>query len=281
MIRKELLRRLRLVVLDLDGTLVDDEDNISEETVTLIKEIRKFGVEFTIATGRLLCAITHHAEKLDIKIPLISLDGTIVNRYPGEPSIFEAFMPVKHVKRALRLADKYLLNIALCHDSAIYYTEDNTVLPTVLNKSGAPFKEVSTYDDYLDETLEVVICGESRERVKHVNSKMIFPYTFGIQGSYYKSRQHGGIYYLELRKMGVNKAESMKKLQKHLGVKMRETAVVGDWYNDKALFETDALKIAVANAVPEIKKMADYVTTRTNNQNGVAEFLTMLYRAKK
>jgi Cof subfamily protein (haloacid dehalogenase superfamily) len=281
MIRKEFLRRIKLVVLDLDGTLVDDEDTISEETVTLIKEIRKLGVEFTIATGRLLCAIQHHVEKLEIKVPLITLDGTIVNRYPGEPSIFEAFLPVKHVKRAISLADKFLLHVALCHDSAIYYTEENSVLPTVLNKFGAPFKEVDSYENYLDQTLEVVICGENKERVKYATNKMAFPYTFGVQASFYKSRQQGGTYILELRKMGVNKAQSMKILQKHLGVKMRETVVMGDWYNDKALFETDAIKIAVANAVPEIKKMADYVTTRTNNQNGVAEFLSMLYKAKK
>jgi len=281
MIRKEFLRKIKFVVMDLDGTLVDDDDVISEETVTLIKKLRNMGVEFTIATGRLLSAITHHADKLGIKIPLITLDGTMINRYPGEPSIFEAYLPIKYVKRAINLADKFLLNVALCHDSAIYYTEENSVLPKVLNKFGATFKEVSSYENYLNETLEVVICGDSKERVKYVTNKMSFPYTFGVRNSFYKSRQYGGTYYLELRKMGISKADGMKLLQKHLKIKMKETAVIGDWYNDKSLFETDAVKIAVANAVPEIKKMADFVTNRTNNENGVAEFLSMLYKAKK
>ena len=62
---------------------------------------------------------------------------------------------------------------------------------------------------------------------------------------------------------------------------MHNTAVLGDWYNDKSLFDTDALKIAVANAVPEIKKMADIVTKRNNNEEGVAEFLKILLQAKK
>ncbi len=281
MIQKEYLRKIKLVVMDLDGTLVDDEDTISEETVTLIKKLRKMGVEFTIATGRLLSAVLDHADKLEIKIPLITLDGTIVNRYPGEPSIFESFLNVKHVKKAINLADKYFLTIALCHDSAIYYTEENAVLPTVLNKFGAVYKEVYSYDNYLNETLELVLCGENKENVKQVANKMSFPYTYGVRSSFYKSRDKGGIYYLEIRKMGSSKGDSMKKLQKHLNIKMRETAVIGDWYNDKSLFETDAVKIAIANAVPELKKMADYVTNRTNNENGIAEFLTMLYKAKK
>ena len=281
MIKKEYLRKIKLVVMDLDGTLVDDGDTINDKTVELIKDLRKLGVEFTIATGRLLSAVTHHADKLEIKIPLITLDGTIVNRYPGEPSIFESYLLTKHVKRAINLAGKFSLTVALCHDSAIFYTEENAVLPTLLNKYGATFKEVYSYDNYLNETLEVVICGDNMESVRHVANKMSFPYTFGVRTSFYKSRNQGGTYYLEIRKMGSSKGDSMRVLQKHLHVKMRETAVVGDWYNDKSLFETDAIKVAVANAVPEIKKMSDYVTKHTNNENGIAEFLTMLYRAKK
>ena len=267
--------------MDLDGTLVDDDDSIHQETVDLIKKLRALNVEFTIATGRLLSAVLNHAENLEIKIPLITLDGTIVNRYPGERIIFESFLSPKHVKRAINLADKYFLTIALCHDSAILYTEENAVVPNVLNKFGAVYKAVNSYDNYLDETLEVVICGDNKESVKHIANKMSFPYTFGVRSSFYKSRDHGGTYYLEIRKMGSSKADGMKVLQKHLKVKMKETAVIGDWYNDKALFDTEAVKIAVANAVPELKKMADYVTKRTNNENGIAEFLTMLYKAKK
>jgi len=64
-------------------------------------------------------------------------------------------------------------------------------------------------------------------------------------------------------------------------IKINETAVLGDWYNDRELFETKAIKIAVANAVPEIKRMADYITRRTNNEGGVAEFLEMVLIARK
>ena len=110
---------------------------------------------------------------------------------------------------------------------------------------------------------------------------MSFPYTFGIQSSYYKSQSQDGTYALEIRKMGSSKGEGLRKLVRHLKIKMHHTAVLGDWYNDKSLFDTDALKIAVANAIPEIKRMADLVTIRNNNEEGVAEFLKMLLHAKR
>jgi len=53
-----------------------------------------------------------------------------------------------------------------------------------------------------------------------------------------------------------------------------------DWYNDRELFEESGVKVAVANAVPEIKRMASIVTERNNDQDGVAEFLEMVLKAK-
>ena len=73
----------------------------------------------------------------------------------------------------------------------------------------------------------------------------------------------------------------MKKLTKYLKIKIKETAVVGDWFNDRSLFETDALKIAMGNAVPEIKRMADHILSRSFHDDGTAEFLEMVLRAKR
>ncbi len=281
MLNKELLRNIELVVFDLDGTLLDNDGNLGEETKTLVKELSGLGVKFSIATGRLLSAVTEIADILEIRIPLITLDGTLIQRYPGEKSIFESYLPAKYVLRALRLADKYLLKVVLCHDSAIYHTEENEHISHILGKSGAKYQQIFSYENFVSETLEVVIVGEYKDSVRHVMKKMSFPYTFGIQSSYYKSQSQDGTYALEIRKMGSSKGEGLRKLVRHLKIKMHHTAVLGDWYNDKSLFDTDALKIAVANAVPEIKRMADLVTIRNNNEEGVAEFLKMLLQAKR
>ncbi|MCX6168813.1 MAG: Cof-type HAD-IIB family hydrolase [Ignavibacteriales bacterium] len=281
MFSKEFLRKIELVVFDLDGTLLNDNGNLGEETKMLVKELTQLGVKFSIATGRLLSAVTEYADLLEINIPLITLDGSLIQRSPGEKSIFEAYLPKKYVLRSLHLADKYLLKIALCHDLAIYFTEGNAHVPLILNKFGAKYKQVDAYDDFLDKTLEVVIMGDYKESVKYVAKKMTFPHTFGIRSLYYKSQSLGGTYYLEIRKMGCSKGEGLRKLIRHLKIRMDKTAVLGDWYNDKSLFDTDALKIAMTNAVPEIKKMADIITNRTNNEDGVAEFLKILLQAKK
>jgi hydroxymethylpyrimidine pyrophosphatase-like HAD family hydrolase len=66
-----------------------------------------------------------------------------------------------------------------------------------------------------------------------------------------------------------------------LKIKETRTAVLGDWYNDISLFKSKGIKVAVSNAIPELKKSADYVLDKSNNEEGAAEFLEALLEAKK
>lgn len=281
MINKEKLRQIKLIIFDLDGTLLNDEGFVGEETVKLVKQLRQTGVQFSFATGRLQSAIVDYAAQLEIKNPLVSLDGALIQSFPEQQTIFESFVPKKYVEKVLDFADRMLLKVALCHDEAIYYDEYNSAIPYMLDKFGARFREVESYSQYTDRVLEIVVAGEQNDAIKYIKGKLSFPYGFGLNLSYYKSHSHRGIYYLEVRKKGTSKGDGFKRLARYLKINIADCAVIGDWYNDRSLFETGALKIAVANAVPEIKNMAQYITQRTNNEDAVSEFLEMVLRAKK
>lgn len=274
------LKNLRLIVFDLDGTLVNDENEIGNDTQRLVKELKKLGVRFSFATGRLHSAITDHAATLGIQTPLISLDGSLIKSYPEGKIVFNSYIKEKHVQRAVKYADQFLLKIALCHDEAIYYTEHDVLIPQLLDKFGAEYKEVSSFNGLMSRVLEIVITGDMRDSLKYVANKMIFPYAFGLVTAQYKSQRVKGQYYLEIRKQGCSKGTGLKRLLNYCKIKPQETAVVGDWYNDRSLFETGALKVAVKNAVPEILRLADYITEGTNNEDGVADFLELVLKAK-
>ncbi len=278
---KNLLKKLELIVFDLDGTLLDKYNNISDEAVELVNELRNYGMKFSIASGRLHSAIVKHAERLNLTSPLISLDGSLIKSYPKGKIIHESYVKEKYVLKALNLANELLVKIALCHGDAIYYTDSNSLIPELIEKVDAKYQKVNSYGKYLKHTLEIVITGENKKIMREIFKRMQFPYSFGLATSFYKSHHHDNIYYLEIRNHGNSKGKGLKRLAKHLKIKMKRTAVMGDWYNDKSLFETKALKIAVANAVDEIKEMADYITKRTNNEGGAAEFLEMVLEAKK
>lgn len=280
MISKEVLKRIQLIVFDLDGTILDDNGNLHPDTVVLVKKLKELGVKFSIATGRLHSATVSYAQTLSIEEPIISLDGTLIKNNLNDKIIYQSAIPEKIVTKAISLADRYFLKIALCHGDAIYYTEENSLIPNLLEKFGARYEMVNSYQGIINNTLEIVMTSDYSNMLRQASNKLSFPFTFGVRTSFYKSQSHGGIYYLEVRKMGSNKGDALKRLCKYSHVKIKHAAVLGDWYNDKSLFETDALKIAVANAVPEIKRLSDMVTKNNNNEGGVNEFLKLLLKSK-
>jgi len=278
---KERLKNIRIVVSDLDGTLLKNDGSVGEETKKLIRELHNYDVLFSFATGRLHSAVTDIAKDLEIKNPIISLDGSVIKDFPTGETIFESFLKKKYVEKAIKFADDYLLNVALCHSDAIYFTEFNTVIPTLLNKFGAKYKEVSSYDNLMEMTLEIVFAGDNKESIEFVKDRFIFPYAFGCNASYYRSQSKRGLYYLNIRRAGSSKGKGLIRLLKYLHIRPHQAVVMGDWYNDISMFKSDAIKVAVANSIPELIRNADHVTERSNNNEGPAEFLEMILRAKK
>ncbi len=278
--RASVLKDLKIIVTDVDGTLLDNSGNLGKETKQLVEELRKKDVLFTFASGRLHSALIKFASELDIKIPIISLEGSLIKSYPAGDIFYEAFVPEKHVKKALFYADKFLLNVALCHADAIYYTESNSVIPKIMDKFGANYEEVDSYENLHSQTLEIAFASDYKDYLKSLKDKLSFPRAYGLNISYFKSLTNFGIYYLEIRKHGTNKGKSLLKLLKKLKIKASDCAVIGDWYNDVSLFETPAYKVTLSNGVPELKNKADLITGRSNNEDGTAEFLEMVLKAK-
>ena len=275
------LQNIKLVVSDLDGTLLSENGTISEQSRNLIKELRNYGVQFSFATGRLYSAVKSFAKELEIDNPIISLDGSYIVDYPTNETIFESFVKERYVKKALMFADNYLLQIALCHADAIYYTDSNSVIPKMLDKFGAKYRAVDSYEKYLDKTLEIVFSSDLKDSIEFVRDRFVFPYAIGCGTSFFRSHVHDGVYYLEIRRAGSSKGKGLTRLLKHMKIKPQEAVVMGDWYNDISMFELKTIKVAVANSIPEIIRMADYVTKKTNREDGVASFLKMLLKAKK
>ncbi len=276
-----ILKNIKLVVFDIDGTLITSKGDIDAQTAKLVKRLQNdFEVCFSFASGRLHSAVTDYAKELNIRVPLISLDGSLIKAADADKSIFEAIVNESHIYKTIKLADRFLVKIALCHANEIFYTENNEALLGITNRFGAKFTLVDSYKEVYDKTLEIFLAGENYDYIKYISEKMSFPYSFGLSCNYSKSQSNKGIYYLEIRKKGCTKKTGLIKLLKYLKLNIRNCAIMGDWYNDLPLFETKAYKVAIENAVPEIKRMADLVTKNDNNNGGVSEFLEKLLKAK-
>ena len=275
------LKEIKHIVTDIDGTLLDDNGELGVESKKLIKELMSKGVIISLATGRLDSAVTDIAKELSLNGYIISLDGAMIKNFIDDKILYESFLKTSKVKKAISISENLLINIVLCHTSTIYYTEHNSVIPSLLSKYGAFYTRVDSYKDYISGTLEIVCSSDIKNSIKQMEEKFNFPNSIGCNTSYFRSKKNENIYYLEIRKAGSSKGKALMRLLKHLSIKQLQTAVIGDWYNDITMFQTKAFKVAVANAIPELINTADFVTTKSNRDDGTAEFFEMVLKSKR
>lgn len=280
-INYEKLNNIKLLVIDVDGTLVRNDGTISDKTINLIRDLQKEDVYITLASGRLHSALIDIAITLKTDTPLISLDGALIKNYKGDRIVFQSTLRKKVVTKAIELSERYFINIALCHADAIYYTEHNSAIPAILDKLGALFKEVNSYSDYINGSLELVFAGDNRKTMEYLRDKLSFPFTFGTSVVFFRSHSHDNIYYLEIKKSGSTKAKGLKRLLNYLNLSETQSLVIGDWYNDIPLFKTKAFKVAMGNAVSELKNLSDIVLSETNDNDGITEILELLLNTKR
>ena len=274
---KRRLKKVKLVVSDVDGTLLNKEYELPEQCCEMVHKLMGKNIMFTLATQRIHSSIVPLARELGIEIPIITLNGALIQDVDGNNLLHRSLIQEKKVDKALRLADKYFVRIALCHNDHIVFTEDNSVFQDFLGQIGVDYKLVDSYDKYKSETNHIFMAGNERENILKVERKMRFFSHRKIIVSKFRSQSQSSLHKLEIMPAKTTKKTGMAKLAKYLGIKKDELVVIGDWYNDRELFDYGGLNVTLKDSVAELKHKAHYVSPYTNEEDGVCHFLELFY----
>lgn len=266
------LKDIKLIVIDIDGTLVDQHGEVGKKTLQLAKELKKHDIFCTLSSARSFHFSSHIADDLDIDIPFVTLDGALIKSRKGE-AVYRGTIKDSFVHKAIALAEDNYGKITMCDEHNLFVTPNNSIVKEY-TKLSAPIKEISDFTGVKD-ILEILIYCEDKASMKNIKHSFGFFDKRGVSLSVTKSPRND-YYLLTIKKKESNKLESVKKLVKHLGFSKKNVAVIGDWHNDMPLFDFGAYNIAVQNAIPELKRKADFVTNSTNNEDAVGEVLELV-----
>jgi Cof subfamily protein (haloacid dehalogenase superfamily) len=270
------LKNIKLIVVDIDGTLVDINGKVGEKTRELSLELKKLGIYCTLSSARSFHYSSHIADELKVDIPFVTLDGALIID-KNRKIIYQGVMKDQLVQKCITLAEGNYGKITMCDFESQFVTSSHSVIKEY-TRLNAPIKEVSDYSS-LQGILEVLIYCEDKSSLRYIRENLKFPKTFGAALNVTKSPSNE-YYLLTVKKKGSDKLKSIKRLVKHLKLRRDNVAVIGDWHNDIPLFDYGAFNIAVQNAIPELKRKADYVTNSTNDEDAVGEVLEMVYNYK-
>jgi len=276
----EKLKNIKLIVFDLDGTLLNDSGAIQPEIINKIRALNTLGVKVTIATGRIHGEAEEFAEQLNLNSPLVSSNGATVIEYPSGKEILINEISVDLLERIIKLIKRYNATAAFITPEKILSTGEFKWFLPILKCSSEKFLYIKNFNNLKGKIIEIIVLTENLQNTKDFLEQFKFPSVIGLKFKYFRSAEDKNKFYIRIRKTGYSKALAVKELAEYLNIKVNEIAAVGGGFNDRSLFAAGFFKVAVANALPELKEAADYITERTNNEGAAQEFLDLVIKSR-
>ncbi|MCL2610094.1 MAG: Cof-type HAD-IIB family hydrolase [Defluviitaleaceae bacterium] len=266
----------KLIATDVDGTLANDFHNVDEDNIKAIQKAREYGIKVVLCSGRSPASLLGYEKKIGLDKPGnygIGFNGAEVYETDTRNIIKTSSIPKEVGKKIVKiirsLSDEIRIMFHPNTQSAIFDEELSEYFEKY--SSGVekiPVKRV--LDEHITEDITSLYAIEERpllEKLKaEVESKNLdsFEVFFALDNS------------LEFMPTNVNKATGIRALARHLGIEMHEIVTVGDNYNDIEMIKEAGLGVAVANAVPQIRNLAGFITRRNNNESALAEVVDMV-----
>ncbi len=267
------LAKVRLVVSDMDGTLLNEKGKVSDRFFKLYEDLMTLDVHFIAASGRQYFSIIDKLKPIKDGITVIAENGGILQR--KDEVLLTMLLDKATVKILIEkirdLDDAY---IVLCGKKQAYVESDNSDFLSIFPEYYVKYSQV-------DDLLEVIAEDEFFK---------IAVYSFkGSENSTYPAFKKdekkikvkvSAENWLDLSCNDTNKGNALKHVQELLGITKEETLVLGDYNNDLEMMEQAHFSYAMENAHPNVAQAARY-STKSNCEEGVEEVLAELIAAKK
>ncbi len=267
-----------LILSDLDLTLLHTDLSLSDFTVEVWNEAVNRGHRLSIATARSYTGVSKLLDRLTLKEPLILLDGALIMTIDGK-IVYEATLNAKIGNRVLDIANKTISSAPLIvglddnNCEQFLYPPKPNIFQQELIDSFHNDRRVITNSKLkaMDRNLKIVFM-ESEKKSQILQEALISELGDTIEIKASKDPYIDCCFITILHPNG-DKSKALKKLEEFEHTTAKDTVVFGDSYNDLGLFEFAGTKIAVANAIKELKESADIILPYTNDEDAVAKYL--------
>lgn len=263
----------KLVALDMDGTLLNSQKEISARNKQAIKDARAQGVHVVLASGRALEGLADYLTELDMTSDadyVLSYNASLVQRVESKQIIHKQIMQGSDAKNIASLARDFGVYVHAFSPTRGLITPENnsyTKHESVLNCM--PVTEIDFNElDNGEEIVKVMMVADPDVLSAAIAQLPPFLYE---QYTIVQSAP----FFLELLNPKSNKGAGVAKLAEHLNIDASEVICMGDAGNDHHMIEYAGLGVAMGNATDDIKALADHITD-SNDNDGVAKVIEQL-----
>ena len=260
---------IKLIAIDIDGTLINSNKEITTFTKEVIHHVRKQGVRVVLCTGRPFLGAQRYVNELGLDLQeeyLITYNGGLIQNTLTKEVIHHIGLSGNDYKRIAKLAMEIGTHFHALDFGAIYtsnrdmsrYTGHDSYFTTmpILYRT---MEEIHNNDEFTKMMLidEPEILDDALAKI---------PAQYFEEYTIFKSEP----YYCEILNKEASKGQAVHRLAASLQLSQHEIMAIGDHPNDLDMVQNAGIGVAMGNAVDEVKNIADYITS-TNNEDGVAK----------
>lgn len=258
---------IQLIVVDLDGTLLNSQHALSERTEKAVKAAMAQGVKVILATGKARGSAKDIIAQLGLTTPGIYVQGLMV--YNGDGTVrYQKTLDKSLIRKVITFAEDRGFSIMAYAGDDILVRRINDDVRVVLAYNETHPKEVGPLQNHIETMPINKIIAIKKGETRKVNA-LRWQLSMQVEGIG-RVLQAGVPDMLEVLPLGISKASALKMLLKDMDLRPEQVIALGDGENDLEMIRMAGIGVAMGNAAPSVKEAADYVVS-TNDEGGVAE----------
>ncbi|HYE84563.1 MAG TPA: HAD family hydrolase [Clostridia bacterium] len=265
--------KYRLIVSDIDGTLVNSSRQIAERTKAAIHSFQSLGGVFAIATGRIEESARKYYDELQLKTPAILYNGAKIVELANNKCLMENVLEEEHFIQAVKLLTEMDCSAIVYSSGKAYVRQINDTIRTYMEKDNVLCIQVDDFISCIEgKPNKILIIGNDGIFKKFLDA---FESSCSVKPNTVKSEAE----YLEILPRNTSKGKALKNLAELLKIPIEQVAAAGDNLNDYEMLKEAGLGIAVSNSAPQLLEAADLVA-KSNDEDGVAEIIERIIKGE-
>ena len=269
---------VRLLALDMDDTLLRSDLSISYRTRNAIKRTESSGVILVLASGRIPAAMDNFSRLLGLNKRLgylVSNNGALIQESHTGKIIHEMLIDSRTALVICDMAEAEGFPVQIYEDDIMYVSRQNEFSLYDQKTTGIRQVVVENFRAMVDEGCYKLIIPGDPMLLQPLET--LFRNILGDEITLFTSRP----YFLEILPQETNKGAALAKIAEINGIAADEVMAIGDSMNDEAMIRWAGMGVAMVNGDERIKNIADLVTDKTNDDDGVAEVIDKYFFGKE
>lgn len=260
----------KILFTDLDGTLLNDQKQISAGNLAAIHMALENGHKIVISTGRALASAKKQAETLGLIMPgcyIIAFNGACIYDIHEKKIIFSETIPLDYVYHLFEEAHKLNIHIQTYDDTQVLTESENDDLFRYCHNTGMEYKVISSVrSELIFSPYKVLVIDYQHHEPLVQFQEQIRNWAEGKIDFYFSCNE-----LLEIVAPDISKGNAIIRLCEQLQIPLEATISAGDADNDISMLQTTHTSVVMKNADPHMHAYATYITEQDNNHDGVAE----------